>query len=49
MNLKHASILVIDDDQDATAVNFIKNRGRSSGYGKNPENLRWLLSNNLSI
>ena len=46
MNLKNASILVIDDDQDVlTAVRLLlKTEAASVVTEKNPENLRWLLS-----
>ncbi|MBN8786343.1 MAG: sigma-54-dependent Fis family transcriptional regulator [Terrimonas sp.] len=46
MNLKHASILVIDDDQDVlTAVRLLlKTEAATVVTEKNPENLRWLLS-----
>ncbi|MBX3238803.1 MAG: sigma-54-dependent Fis family transcriptional regulator [Chitinophagaceae bacterium] len=46
MNLKNASILIIDDDQDIlTAVRLLlKTEARSVVTEKNPENLRWLLS-----
>ncbi|MBS1752336.1 MAG: sigma-54-dependent Fis family transcriptional regulator [Bacteroidetes bacterium] len=46
MNLKNASILVIDDDQDVlTAVRLLlKTEAGSVVTEKNPENLRWLLS-----
>jgi len=46
MNLKNASILVIDDDQDVlTAVRLIlKTEVKNVVTEKNPQNLRWLLS-----
>lgn len=46
MNLKNASILVIDDDQDVlTAVRLLlKTEAGSVVTEKNPENIRWLLS-----
>ena len=46
MNLKHASILVIDDDQDVlTAVRLLlKTEAATVVTEKNPENLRWILS-----
>ncbi len=46
MNLKNASILVIDDDQDVlTAVRLLlKTEVKNVITEKNPENLRWLLS-----
>ncbi|MFT3947426.1 MAG: sigma-54 dependent transcriptional regulator [Agriterribacter sp.] len=46
MNLKYASILVIDDDQDVlTAVRLLlKTEAATVVTEKNPENLRWLLS-----
>src|SRR5262245_24132330 len=46
MNLKNASILVIDDDQDVlTAVRLmLKTEVRNVVTEKNPQNLRWLLS-----
>ena len=46
MNLKNASILVIDDDQDVlTAVRLLlKTEVKNVVTEKNPENLRWLLS-----
>jgi two-component system response regulator HydG len=46
MNLKNASILVVDDDPDVlTAVRLLlKTEVRSVVTEKNPENLRWLLS-----
>ena len=46
MNLKNASILVIDDDQDVlTAVRLLlKTEAANVVTEKNPENLRWLLS-----
>ena len=49
MNLKNASILVIDDDQDVlTAVRLLlKTEVKNVVTEKNPENLRWLLSKDL--
>ncbi len=46
MNLKNASILVIDDDQDVlTAVRLLlKTEVKNVVTEKNPQNLRWLLS-----
>jgi DNA-binding NtrC family response regulator len=46
MNLKNASILVIDDDQDVlTAVRLLlKTEVKNVITEKNPQNLRWLLS-----
>lgn len=46
MNLKNASILVIDDDQDVlTAVRLLlKTEAANVVTEKNPENIRWLLS-----
>ncbi|MBX2920833.1 MAG: sigma-54-dependent Fis family transcriptional regulator [Chitinophagaceae bacterium] len=46
MNLKNASVLVIDDDQDVlTAVRLLlKTEAGSVVIEKNPENIRWLLS-----
>jgi two-component system, NtrC family, response regulator HydG len=46
MNLKNASILVIDDDQDVlTAVRLLlKTEAATVVTEKNPENIRWLLS-----
>jgi len=46
MNLKNASILVIDDDQDVlTAVRLLlKTEAAAVVTEKNPENIRWLLS-----
>lgn len=46
MNLRNASILVIDDDQDVlTAVRLLlKTEAGTVVTEKNPENLRWLLS-----
>ncbi|MBX3254612.1 MAG: sigma-54-dependent Fis family transcriptional regulator [Chitinophagaceae bacterium] len=46
MNLKNASVLVIDDDQDVlTAVRLLlKTEAGSVVTEKNPENIRWLLS-----
>jgi DNA-binding NtrC family response regulator len=45
MNLKNASILVIDDDQDVlTAVRLLlKTEVKNVVTEKNPQNLRWLL------
>jgi two-component system, NtrC family, response regulator HydG len=47
MNLKNASILIIDDDTDVlTAVRLmLKTEVREVVTEKNPENLRWHLSN----
>ncbi len=49
MNLKNASILVIDDDQDVlTAVRLLlKTEVKNVVTEKNPQNLRWLLSKDL--
>ena len=49
MNLKNASILVIDDDQDVlTAVRLLlKTEVKNVITEKNPQNLRWLLSKDL--
>src|ERR1700752_280327 len=49
MNLKNASILVIDDDQDVlTAVRLLlKTEVKNVVTEKNPQNLRWLLSNDV--
>ncbi len=46
MNLKNASILIIDDDQDVlTAVRLLlKTEAANVITEKNPENIRWLLS-----
>lgn len=46
MNLKNASILVIDDDQDVlTAVRLLlKTEAATVVTEKNPENIRWLLA-----
>ena len=46
MNLRNASILVIDDDQDVlTAVRLLlKTEVKNVVTEKNPQNLRWLLS-----
>src|SRR5215470_13525514 len=46
MNLKNASILVIDDDQDVlTAVRLLlKTEVKNVVTEKNPQNLRWLLT-----
>src|SRR6266542_3502879 len=46
MNLKNASILIIDDDPDVlTAVRLLlKTEAKEVVTEKNPENLRWLLS-----
>ncbi|MGN6436437.1 MAG: sigma-54-dependent transcriptional regulator [Agriterribacter sp.] len=46
MNLKNASVLVIDDDQDVlTAVRLLlKTEAGSVTTEKNPENIRWLLA-----
>src|SRR6266496_2767535 len=46
MNLKNASILVIDDDQDVlTAVRLLlKTEVKNVVTEKNPQNLRWHLS-----
>jgi two-component system response regulator HydG len=49
MNLKNASILVIDDDQDVlTAVRLLlKTEVKNVVTEKNPQNLRWLLSKDM--
>jgi two-component system response regulator HydG len=49
MNLKNASILVIDDDQDVlTAVRLLlKTEVKNVVTEKNPQNLRWLLSKDV--
>src|SRR5215469_7173549 len=49
MNLKNASILVIDDDQDVlTAVRLLlKTEVKNVITEKNPQNLRWLLSKDV--
>src|SRR6201987_4244748 len=49
MNLKNASILVIDDDQDVlTAVRLLlKTEVKNVVTEKNPQNLRWLLSQDV--
>ncbi len=46
MNLKNATILIIDDDTDVlTAVRLLlKTEAKEVVTEKNPENLRWLLS-----
>src|SRR5688572_32160428 len=46
MNLKNASILVVDDDKDVlTAVRLLlKTEAKDVVTEKNPENLRWHLS-----
>ncbi|HEX2845997.1 MAG TPA: sigma-54-dependent Fis family transcriptional regulator, partial [Chitinophagaceae bacterium] len=46
MNLKNASILIIDDDTDVlTAVRLLlKTEVKDVVTEKNPENLRWHLS-----
>ncbi|HTE32736.1 MAG TPA: response regulator, partial [Chryseolinea sp.] len=46
MNLKNASILIVDDDTDVlTAVRLLlKTEARDVVTEKNPENLRWHLS-----
>src|SRR5689334_22195057 len=45
MNLKNASILIVDDDPDVlTAVRLLlKTEAKAVVTEKNPENLRWLL------
>src|SRR5215472_19191546 len=49
MNMKTASILVIDDDQDVlTAVRLLlKTEVKNVITEKNPQNLRWLLSKDV--
>jgi len=51
MNLKNASILVIDDDQDVlTAVRLLlKTEVRNVVTEKNPQNLRWLLKDAYDV
>ena len=51
MNLKNASILVIDDDQDVlTAVRLLlKTEVKNVVTEKNPENLRWLLKDAYDV
>src|SRR5262245_3422834 len=51
MNLKNASILVIDDDQDVlTAVRLLlKTEVKNVVTEKNPQNLRWLLKDAYDI
>jgi len=51
MNLKNASILVIDDDQDVlTAVRLLlKTEVKSVVTEKNPQNLRWLLKDPYDV
>ena len=51
MNLKNASILVIDDDQDVlTAVRLLlKTEVKDVVTEKNPENLRWLLKDAFDV
>ncbi len=46
MNLKNAHILIVDDDADVlTAVRMLlKSEAKGAVTEKNPENLRWLLS-----
>ena len=46
MNLKNASILIVDDDPDVlTAVRLLlKTEVKDIVTEKNPENIRWLLS-----
>jgi two-component system, NtrC family, response regulator HydG len=46
MNLKNASILIVDDDPDVlTAVRLLlKTEAKEIVTEKNPENIRWLLS-----
>ncbi len=48
MNLKNASILIIDDDPDVlTAVRLLlKTEVKEVVTEKNPENIRWHLSQN---
>ena len=51
MNLKNASILVIDDDQDVlTAVRLLlKTEVKNVVTEKNPQNLRWLLKDAYDV
>jgi len=51
MNLKNASILVIDDDQDVlTAVRLLlKTEVKNVVTEKNPQNLRWLLKDPYDV
>ena len=51
MNLKNASILLIDDDQDVlTAVRLLlKTEVKNVVTEKNPENLRWLLKDAYDV
>src|SRR6478672_191413 len=51
MNLKNASILVIDDDQDVlTAVRLLlKTEVKNVVTEKNPQNLRWLLKDAFDV
>jgi two-component system response regulator HydG len=51
MNLKNASVLVIDDDQDVlTAVRLLlKTEVKNVVTEKNPQNLRWLLKDAYDV